>query len=144
DRHNVAKKAEAEPPVRILQEKVVAGYKASVLEASSAKTLVDWLQENGYAFSPAVEAWAMPYIVAGWKITALKIAKTEENKKDRSVTATAFRMSFKTERPVFPYREPDSKSAAEVLNAKNRLLRIYFMAEAKYKGELTKETPWTG
>jgi hypothetical protein len=53
-------------------------------------------------------------------------------------------LTFKTERPLFPYREPDTKSAAELLNAKKRLLRIYFLAEARYKGELTKDTPWTG
>jgi hypothetical protein len=130
--------------VRVLEEKMVAGFKAVVLEAKSADALVNWLQEKGYTFSPEVETWAKPYVEAGWKITALTVAKTKEGKPDKDVSATALRMTFKTDRPLFPYREPDSKSAAEVLAAKQRLLRIYFLAEARYRGELTKETPWTG
>jgi hypothetical protein len=53
-------------------------------------------------------------------------------------------MSFKTDRPLFPYREPDSKDQVAALNAPARLLRIYFLAEGRYAGELTQETPWTG
>jgi hypothetical protein len=60
------------------------------------------------------------------------------------VAASALRMSFKTDRPLFPYREPDPTAPAKALGAKQRLLRIYFLAEARYEGELTKEAPWTG
>jgi hypothetical protein len=134
----------AKPAVRVLEEKLVAGFKASVLEASSADALVNWLKENGYAFSPEVEAWAKPYVEAGWKFTALKVAKGKDHKASKDVAASALRMTFKTDRPLFPYREPDTKSAAETLNAKIRLLRIYFLAEARYQGELTKDTAWTG
>jgi Uncharacterized protein conserved in bacteria (DUF2330) len=140
-----AKKDASEPPsVRVLDEKLVAGFNASVLEASSANALVAWLKDNGYSFSPEIEAWAKPYVEAGWKFTALKVAKEKDNKEQKTVATSALRIAFKTDRPVFPYREPDSKSAAQTLNAKSRLLRIYFIAEAKYEGELTKETPWTG
>jgi hypothetical protein len=130
--------------VRVLDEKLVAGFKAVVLEASSAKDLVRWLVDNGYAFSPEVEAWARPYVEAGWKITALKVAKPEDGKTDKGVAASALRMSFKTDRPLFPYREPDPTTPAKALGARQRLLRIYFLAEARYEGELTKEAPWTG
>jgi hypothetical protein len=130
--------------VRVLDEKLVAGFKAVVLEASSAKALVRWLGDNGYAFSPEVEAWAKPYVEAGWKITALKVAKPEDGKTDKSVSASALRLSFKTDRPLFPYREPDPAGPAKTLGAKHRLLRIYFLAEARYQGEMTKEVPWTG
>jgi Uncharacterized protein conserved in bacteria (DUF2330) len=130
--------------VRVLEEKTVAGFHAAVLDADSAAALVTWLKSNGYAYSPEVEAWAKPYVDAGWKITALKVAKDAEGKTDKAVAASSLRMSFKTDRPVFPYREPDTKSAADALGAKSRLLRIFFIAEAKYRGELTRETPWTG
>ena len=33
---------------------------------------------------------------------------------------------------------------AEALNARSRLLRIYFIGEARYQGDLTKDTPWSG
>ncbi|MBI3829285.1 MAG: DUF2330 domain-containing protein [Planctomycetes bacterium] len=129
-------------PVRVLEEKLVAGFKAAVLEADSAKALVDWLKENGYAFSPEIEAWAKPYVEQSWKITALKVAKGTDRKESKDVGAAALRMSFKTDRPLFPYREPDSKDAGEKLNRYGRMLRIFFLAEARYNGALTKTGGW--
>jgi Uncharacterized protein conserved in bacteria (DUF2330) len=129
--------------VTILQEKEVAGFNAVVLEASSSGALVVWLQEHGYAFSPEVAAWAAPYVERGWKFTALKIAKKPASS-GKVVAASALRISFQTDRPLFPYREPDPKASAEALNVTHRLLRIYFVAEARYRGELTPESPWTG
>jgi hypothetical protein len=81
---------------------------------------------------------------AGWKITALKVAKGSDGKKDQNVAASALRMSFRTDRPLFPYREPDPESPAKALAANHRLLRIYFIGEARYQGDLTKDQPWTG
>lgn len=130
--------------VRVLEEKMVAGFQAAVLETTSADALVSWLKDHGYAFSPEVKAWAEPYIAAGWKITALKVAKGTEAEDSKKVSAAALRMTFKTDRPLFPYREPDPKGPAAALGASNRLLRIYFLADARYQGELTKDVPWTG
>ena len=136
-----------EPAVKVLQEKMVAGFHAKVLEAKTTQGLVEWLKENGYAYSPEVAAWAKPYVEQGWMITALKVAKDNDATKDKqakTVSAAALRMSFKTDRPLFPYREPDSTSAAKSLSASSRLLRIYFIAEARYRGDLTKDVAWTG
>ena len=44
--------------VTVLEEKTVAGFHASVLEATSSGALVGWLKEHGYAFSAEVEAVA--------------------------------------------------------------------------------------
>jgi hypothetical protein len=130
--------------VNVLEEKLVAGFHAAVLEAQSADALVRWLKENGYAFSSEVKAWAEPYVEAGWKFTALKVVKDQDAKDMQSVAASALRMSFKTDRPLFPYREPDSKDSAQALGAKQRLLRVYFLADARYQGELAKDVAWTG
>jgi hypothetical protein len=134
----------SEPAVRVLEERFVAGFKASVLEADTTDVLVRWLKDNGYAFSPEVAAWAKPYVEKGWKITALKIAKPADGKQDPGVTVSALRISFQTDRPLFPYREPDPKASAEALGMNHRLLRIYFVSDAIYQGELTKETSWSG
>jgi hypothetical protein len=136
-------KAEKER-VKVRLEKEVAGFHAVVLETRSATALVKWLKDRGYAFSPEVRAWAKPYIESGWMITAFKVAKDQSGKGSKEVAASALRMSFKTDRPLFPYREPDPKSAAETLNAHRRLLRIYFLADARYEGQLTKKVSWTG
>ncbi len=130
--------------VRVLEEKMVAGLHAHVLETKSTTALAAWLKDNGYAFSPEVQAWAKPYVEAGWKITALRVAKRQDDKEAKDVAATALRMTFKTDRPLFPYREPEMRKSAEVLEAHRRLLRIYFVAEARYRGELAPQTPWTG
>jgi hypothetical protein len=130
--------------VTVLAEKLVAGFHAVVLQAESGKDLVTWLNDHGYAFSPEVEAWAKPYIDGGWKITALKVAKARDAQADKNVAASSLRLSFHIDRPLFPYREPDPRKAAAKLDAKRRLLRIYFLADARYRGELTEEVPWTG
>ena len=138
------KAAEVPPKVNVIEEKLVAGFNAVVLEARSAEALVDWLKEKGYANSPEIQAWAKPYVEAGWKFTALKVAKDKTATESKSVTAAALRLTFKTDHPLFPYREPDSTKSAAALDAKSRLLRIYFLAWAKYRGSFSKEVPWTG
>lgn len=117
--------------VVVLEEKQVAGFDAVVLKADSADALVDWLSEHKYSYSPAVKAWAAPYVEKGWNITALKVAKKAEpatpannsavssasSEKSATVSAAALRISFKTDEPLFPYREPDSQADAEALGA---------------------------
>jgi hypothetical protein len=130
--------------VRVLEEKRVAGFDAVVLEADTSGVLKTWLTDHGYAFSPQVQAWAEPYIAAGWKFTAMKIAKDPATGKSETLAASALRLSFKTDRPLFPYREPDPAPAASAIGRYHRLLKIYFIAEARYQGELTPQHPWTG
>lgn len=120
--------------IRVLQEKLVAGFHAAVLETNSTAKLVEWLKTNDYSFSPEIEAWALPYVKRGWKITALKVAKDKDGK-SRTVAAGAFRMSFATDAPLFPYRESDPRSYAAALNPEGRLLRIYFIGDARYDGQ---------
>ena len=140
-----AKSAGAPPPqVAVLDEKTVAGFHAVVLEAQSAKALVGWLEEHHYAFSPQIEAWAKPYVEGGWKITALKVAKDKSAaaahpNDEKRVAAAALRMSFKTERPLFPYREPDYGALPPAMLEHRRLLRIYFIGDARYDGALEKD-----
>lgn len=135
-------KSIADPQVQVLDKKRVAGFDAVVLEAKSALALVDWLKAHDYAFSAEAQEWAKPYIAEGWKITALKVAKTDPTQP--TVAAGALRMSFKTEKPLFPYREPNPETAAKELDAKRRLLRIYFLADTRYAGTLSNATPWSG
>jgi hypothetical protein len=138
--------ASAPPPtlaagVTVIEEKRVAGFDATVLTARSGEDLVNWLRDNGYAYSPAVSEWAKPYLGGNWHFTALKIAKGKGSPYE--VKAGSLRISFKTERPLFPYREPDSEASSSSLSAKNRLLRIYFIAEAQYEGKIDGSKAWT-
>jgi hypothetical protein len=138
------------PPVRVLDSKLVAGYNAVVLEATSAAGLVSWLKAHGYAYSPEIAAWSKPYIEKGWKITALKVAASNTKPNgERVVNASALRLSFKTDKLLFPYREGAYKQANLKVGARSRLLRVYVLAEARYGGEYDgqrwiSKVPWAG
>ena len=138
--------------VTVIEEKRVAGYDATVLTATSGKDLTKWLKENGYPYSPSVAAWAKPYLGGDWHFTALKIVKDKKLQQEQALKASALRITFKTDKPLFPYREPDSEVSSLVLTPKFppfRLLRIYFIAESQYKGEIngkawSGKTKWSG
>lgn len=120
--------------VTVLEQKMVAGLDAAVLEASDADALDAWLRKNGYPSSPQLVEWYAPYIAAQWKITAFKIAADSPK-----VATSAVRMSFQTEKPVFPYREPATPGAQG-----DRLLRVYFVADARFGGTIGEKTEWFG
>jgi hypothetical protein len=87
--------------VRVLERKQVAGYDVAILEASDPSALITWLKENGYESRDALKEWAKPYIEKGWLITAFKYSEDADR-----VDVGAVRMSFKTDKAVFPYRVP--------------------------------------
>lgn len=128
--------------VRVVEEKRVAGYDATVLTAKSGKDLVGWLEKNGYPYSPEMAEWAGPYLGGDWHFTVLKVAKGKLAAKE--IKTSALRISFRTERPLFPYREPASAAAKEKLDVSSRLLRIYFIADARYRGQIDGGRKWSG
>ncbi|MFN4943158.1 MAG: DUF2330 domain-containing protein [Akkermansiaceae bacterium] len=128
--------------VRVIEEKRVAGYDATVLTARSGKDLVDWLEQNGYPYSPALAEWAAPYLGGDWHFTVLKLTKKGSANKD--IKASALRITFRTERPLFPYREPESTTAKSNLDVSSRLLRIYFIAETRYLAQIDGGKKWSG
>lgn len=135
------------PEVRVLEKKRVAGFDATVLEADTVDVLAEWLKKNDYAFSPAVAEWVKPYVEKKWKLTALKVVKEMGNPLPQQINAPALRMSFATDTPLFPYREPDAAAAIQQLRSltqATRTLRVFFIGEARYAGELTKTQAWTG
>jgi hypothetical protein len=128
--------------VKVIEEKTVAGYDAVVLTAGSGEALLRWLNENGFAFRPETAAWAEPYVKNGWYISAMKISKETSRDPQAKLGVSALRISFKTDRPLFPYREPDSRDDASKLDVTRRLLRIYLVAEAPYQGRFSTGMPW--
>ena len=120
--------------VTVLEQKRVAGLDAVVLEASDASALDGWLKQHGYPSSPALVEWYAPYIAGKWKITAFKIAADSPK-----VSSAAVRMSFQTEKPFFPYREPAAQRSQ-----KERLLRVYLVADGRFNGVIGEKTEWFG
>jgi hypothetical protein len=130
--------APAAAAVTVIATAKVAGYDAAVLEATDAGALDGWLKEHGYHSSPELLGWYKLYLEKKWKITAFKISRGDSA--PRSVEASAVRMSFKADRPFFPYREPKSTTAG----AGPRLLRVYFLADSRHEGRIGGGEAWPG
>jgi Uncharacterized protein conserved in bacteria (DUF2330) len=127
--------------VRVLSEQRVGGFDAVVVEADDPKALNDWLNRNGYVANPELSPWLEPYVKNNWKITAFKIA--HDPKTGRAVQTSSVRMSFATDKPFFPYREPQPAKAQEAKSAPtaNRLLRVFFLSDRRMAARMG-EAPW--
>ncbi|HWW59770.1 MAG TPA: DUF2330 domain-containing protein, partial [Thermoanaerobaculia bacterium] len=128
-------KLAAGAPVEVLATEKVAGYEAAVLDATDAKALRDWLEQHGYATTPDLEAWLDVYIQKQWKISAFKIDKSSADARTGAV-----RMSFVTDRPFFPYREPASQRESPPFLA--RALNIWFVGPERVRGTIGANTAW--
>lgn len=125
------------PPVQVLQQVRVAGFDAAVLSATDAGALAAWLEQNGYDARPALRQWLEPYVAARWIVTAFKFAA------DAGQVATgALRMSFQTDRPLFPYRVPTDQLAPK---GQGHTLRVFFVGPGRASGALGEaQAPWAG
>ncbi|PYQ26930.1 MAG: hypothetical protein DMF56_22400 [Acidobacteria bacterium] len=123
-------------PVEVLETKKLAGYEASVLDATDASALNTWLTNYGYATTPDLAAWLDAYIKQGWKITAFKIDKAASEQ----ARSAAIKMTFTTERPFFPYREPQSTLPYDSV----RSLIIYFLGPERVAGKIGTNVFWPG
>lgn len=128
------------PSVRVLDFQHVAGYDAVVLEADSADALGNWLKAHGYQFRPSLVEWLKPYVTARWKLTAFKIAQ-QPNASPSLVDTATVRMTFRTDRPIFPYREPMDQRTGPT---QGRRLRLFFISHTRMEGRLGDGTAWPG
>jgi hypothetical protein len=163
----MAKHAADKNDVRELHTQQVGGFDVSVLEADNAEALAKWIKDHGYSSDPELYEWLTPYVASKWKISAFKIS---QDAKTGAISRTkAVRMSFKTDRPFFPYREPEKKAKladkdkqveakedarknekvkGETPSASPRLLRVMFVSDGRYDGMLGAVTwsvqiPWS-
>ena len=58
---------------QVLDQVQLGPIEATTLAASDSQGLSDWLDENGYALSPAVSAELEPYVSDGWSFVAIKL-----------------------------------------------------------------------
>lgn len=119
----------AQRSVKVVEQKRVGDYEAVVLQASEPKTLRDWLTENGYDSRPALDPWFEAYTKGGWYITAFKIAADSPaaGGNTLALTSSAVRISFPTERPFYPYREPADMQAVKG----SRQLRLFVLSDER-------------
>lgn len=131
--------------VNVLEQKQVGGLDAAVLEATDTAPLLEWLQKNGYPHSPQLDGWLGPYVKAGWKITAFKIAGGLPDsgvQQPVSIQSTLVRMSFPATKPFYPYREP--QRARPDLGGE-RSLRVWLVGPGRLDGMLGEDgRVWPG
>jgi hypothetical protein len=127
--------------VRVLSTTNVAGYDATTLQADDPKPLADWLTAHGFVMTPALEQWLAVYVQNKWTMTAFVVAGAENTHGD--VTTRAIDMTFTTDTPFYPYREPGAGTEADnVTSAPGRTLRVYFAAPQRFAATLAGQ-PWS-
>lgn len=140
--------ATAVAPVRVLQEAKVAGFDATVLEADDPEALAAWLGKNGFDSSSELTEWLTPYVEKKWKMTAFKLdGSLDASASSQALQTGAVRMTFHTDRPFYPYREPraregETKLAKSGQAPDSRTLRVFFVSDDKVDGKLG-DTPWS-
>lgn len=143
--------------VDVLETKRVGDYDAAVLAfrkgdgddggpVAGAAALAKWLQKHGYESSPAIQKWLERYVKDEWCVTAFKVANApnpndgpppkdaQPAREPRDLNLKPVRMSFRAEKPFYPYREPEGAPGAPVESG--RKLRVFVAAEARYDGQL--------
>lgn len=135
-RHKGETTTAARAPVEVLSTQKVAGYEAAILDATDATALSNWLASNGYATTPELAAWLQVYVDQRWIVSAFRIDKTQ----DDSAQTSAVRMSFTTDRPFFPYREPASQREGPSVP---RVLKVWFVGPERVAGRVG-ESAWPG
>jgi hypothetical protein len=134
--------------VLVLQEKKLGDHdvvsiafdpKAGNAELGS-HALADWLVRFGYGFGTTLKDWVEPYVKQNWVITAFRIAGkplegSPSHRALHNLRAKPVRLSFKTDRPFYPYREPaDKHDPAE--KHPPRMLKVFFATDKRYSASL--------
>jgi hypothetical protein len=127
--------------ISVLSTQTVAGYDATVLKATDMSSLDGWLAKRGYAHGKDLRDWLAPYVAKGWAITAFKVHQAAPGKPQARLAPV--RMTFHTDTPFYPYREPASARAPGAYRP-GRLLRIYFIGDRRMDATLGSAQSWPG
>ena len=131
------------PAVRTLGEGRVGHLDYAILEADSAGALEEWLRKHGYEFREQLKPWVKHYVDRKWKLTAFKFARdAAAPASTEGVATSALRMSFTTDKPFYPYSEPEDQRVPPPGAFVPRLLRVYFIGEQRMRGDLENGMIW--
>lgn len=123
--------------VRVLQRSVIAGMDVAVLSANDSNALVNWLGANHFDPRPGLLEWSKQYVANHWIFTVFKYirpsGKDEEKDTDGhlpNLKSKTVRLSFASDRAIYPYREP--KDA----HLDSRDLAVFLLAPTPMKATL--------
>ena len=115
--------------VEVLEERELSGYKAAVLRANDAGALQKWLGSNGYRADAKLQSWIQHYVEKGYFFTAFKVA----NPQAEELLLKPVRLTFTSDRPYFPYRQPTSAG---------HQMKLFFLSNQRYQGQLEDGSAW--
>lgn len=126
--------------VEVIKRQEVAGLDAAVVRSSNPNALKSWLTTNGYAAPKESLDWIRHYVDLEWQFVAFRIkSKALGAELDRAgIASPMVRISFKTPRIFYPYREPDLPSKAT-----RRELSLFVVAATPVVGSFESIRPWT-
>jgi hypothetical protein len=122
------------PTVSVIQTARVAGFDATTVSATDPAALAAWLGSHGFESTPELTDWLDRYVVDHWTITAFVVAA--DGNPSEALSTRSVLMSFPTDRPFYPYREP-----AHGKSEPSRSLRVYVLAKQRYQATLAGK-PW--
>jgi hypothetical protein len=115
------------PGVTIKSQQEVGSFSATVLSAESASGLTDWLRANKLETSSAATQWLERYVRLKFHFVAMRYNPAADA--NGSLRAEAYRLSFRTPIPYYPYAEP---LAGESPLLKPRSLTTWLVAPRRY------------
>ena len=121
----------------ILKEERVGDYIATVIKATDAAAMSSWLKKNGFKPRPQMSEWLDYYNRKNWVFAALKYAA----KKGRETRTRAIRISFKTDKPHYPYKMPSDAFKP----GWTRPLKLYVISDTPIQAEfMDGGSQWQG
>lgn len=111
--------------VQVWHNLAVGPYQVEVISGSSTQVLGDWLNNHGYNYSPVADAVLDFYIQKNWYFMATKVmVESEANINNSTFQAglPALKVTFPTNKPVFPLR------ISEISSAEENEIQIYVVA----------------
>lgn len=122
--------------VEILKTELLGDYKATVVKATDGASLDRWLKSNGFVSRPAMVPWLDYYAARGWVFTALKYNGTL----GKPTVTHAIRLSYKTDKPYFPWKMPSDTFAPGWI----RTVNIAVISATPMKGRMSDGSAWDG
>jgi hypothetical protein len=129
--------------VTVVEQKRVAGLDAAVLSATDSEALAAWLRDHGFEMRDSLQRWLATYVARKWMITAFRYTRPEIASNGPvavdHLSASAVRLSFQTDAPVYPYLEPDDTAAVP-----GRELHLFVASGHRMEGTLADDgdKPW--
>jgi hypothetical protein len=148
-----AEMAKAAGGVDVIERSKVGSGEYAILWAKKGASdkVMEWLQKNSFEIRPELKDWLTWYVDHEWYLTVFKFERGA--RPGTGLSPESVRISFKAERPFYPYREPEDarKPANEEqqmgerrFGGEQRALRVFFVANGRYKGNLGKDGAWPG